>query len=91
MLKVKQIIEEEFDGRLGVMVMTYLLGQLGMDAAARISDEDIEALDGNALMTRDFIQALVRTARRIAKECDFTNDVIPYIVKELGYLAKERR
>ena len=88
MNKVKQIIEEDFDGRVGLSVITYTFCQLGQDKAAEITDEEIENLKGNALMTDRFVQAMVKTARRIARECNFIKDVIPYIVNEYGYLAK---
>lgn len=87
--KVKKIIREEFDERMNLMVLTYLLSQLGMDQAASITDDDIAKMEGNALMTEGFVQSLVRTARRIAKECSFVDDIIPYIVTEFDYLAKE--
>lgn len=86
--KVKRIINDEFDERLAVMALTYTLGQLGMQRAEAITDDEIAAMEGNGLMTQDFVQSLARTARRIATECDFCNDVVPYIVKELKYLAK---
>ena len=89
MNKVKQIIEHEFDGRLGLMVIAYLLDQIGMTRAATITEEDIAAVKGNDFVSDDFLQGIVKAARRIAQECDFTRDVIPYIVTELAYLAKE--
>ena len=89
MNKVKQIIEQEFDGRLGLMVIAYLLDQIGMTRAATITEEDIAAVKGNDFVSDNFLQSIVKAARRIAQECDFTHDVIPYIVTELAYLAKE--
>ena len=89
MNKVKQIIEEDFDGRMGLAVLMYMFCQLGQDKAAEITDEEIENVKGNAFMTDRFVQAMVKTARRIARECNFINDVIPYIVNEYGYLAKK--
>ena len=89
MNKVKQIIEDEFDGRLGLMVIAYLLDQIGMTRAATITEEDIAAVKGNDFVSDEFMQGIVKAARRIAKECNFTHDVIPYIVTELAYLAKE--
>lgn len=89
MNKVEQIIEEDFDGRLGLSVLIYTLCQLGQDKAAEITDEEIKNVKGNAMMTDHFVQALVKTSRRVAKECDFIKDIIPYIVNEYGYLAKK--
>lgn len=86
--KVKEIIEKEFDSRVALMALTYTLGQLGMDNAAKITDEDISSMEGNPMMTKEFVQALARTAQRIGKECDFVNDVIPYILEEFDYLKQ---
>ena len=89
MNKVKQIIKEEFDERLSLMALTYTLGQLGMDRAATLTEADIDSLEGNGLMTKSFVQALAKTAKRIGTECDFVNDIVPYIVTEFDYLVKE--
>ena len=91
MNKVEQIIEEDFDGRVGLMVLTYTFCQLGQEKAAEITDEEIDQLEANGLMSKEFVQALVRTSRRVARECEFIEDVIPYIVNNYGYLAKKRR
>ncbi len=88
MNKVKAIIEKEFDSRVALMALTYTLGQLGMDKAASITEEDISSMEGNPMMTDGFVKALVRTAMRIGKECDFVNDIIPYILEEFDYLGK---
>lgn len=87
MNKVKQIINDNFDNRMSIMVITYLLGQIGMDQAKTITDDDIDGVDGNAMMTQEFVQSMIRTARLIAQECDFVHDVLPYIIEEFGYLA----
>ena len=88
MNKVEAIIKEEFDERVALMALAYTLGQLGMDNASEITDEEIEAMDGNPMMSKEFIQSLARCARRIGKECNFVDDVIPYIVKNFQYLAE---
>lgn len=85
--KVKEIINAEFDGRLGLAVISYLLGQVGMDNAKEITDKEIESVKGNAFMTDSFSQAMVRCARRIAQESSLIEDIIPYIITEYGYLA----
>lgn len=89
--KVAKIIEEEFDSRVSMCVLSYLFQQVGMDKAKEISDEQIEGLEENAFMTKEFVQSLVRCARRIARECSFTDDIIPYIVDEYGHLSKSER
>lgn len=90
MNKVKQIIDNEFDSRLGLAVLSYTLGQLGQDQAATLTDEDIEKTEGNGIMTESFVQSLMRCAKRVASECSFTNDIVPYIIEEYGYLSKIR-
>ena len=85
--KVKAIIDNTFDSRMGIAVIQYMLQQIGMDNCAKITDEEIESIKGNAFMTDEFCQAMVRTAREIAKECNFINDVIPYLFDEYGHLS----
>ena len=85
--KVDQIIREEFDSRMDLAVMQYLCEQVGIDNAKQITDAQIESLDGNALMTQSFCQAMVRCARRIARECNFINDIVPYMVENFGHLT----
>lgn len=85
--KVKQIINEEFDSRMGLAVIQYLCEQVGMDNAAKITDEEISSIEGNGLMTQKFCQAMVRCARRIATECSFVGDVVPYLINEYPHLS----
>ena len=87
MNKVKAIIKEECDERVALVVLAYTLGQLGMDNASEITDEEIEAMDGNPMMSKEFVQSLARCARRIGK-CSFVNDVVPYIVENFQYLTE---
>ena len=87
--KVKKIIDQEFDNRMGLAVISYLCEQVGFDVAKQITDEQIERIEGNALMTDSFSQAMVRCARRIARECSFVNDVVPYLINEWGRLGND--
>lgn len=50
------------------MAVSYLLDK-GFRYVGQITDEDIENLEENGLMTKEFVQDLVRTARNIAREC----------------------
>ena len=50
------------------MAVTHLL-DIGFRAASKITDDDISTLKGNALMTVNFIQDLVRLSRDIAIAC----------------------
>ena len=80
--KVSDIIEKEFDGRLAGAVIGYLFDK-GIDNVKEISDEDIAEIPGNGFMTASFSQALVRTAREIARSCDLYKDIFPFITCEL--------
>ena len=68
--KIGKIIEEEFDSRMGNAVISYIMDK-GMSNVKVITDEQIEKLEGNGLMTQDFVQSLVRCARRICNECEW--------------------
>ena len=85
--KVYNIINKEFDGRLDLTVLQYLCEQIGIDKAKEITDEEIDAIEGGAFISKAFCQALVRCARRIARECDFIKDIVPYIVENFGHLT----
>ena len=85
--KVYSIIEKEFDGRLGLAVIQYLCEQVGIDKAKEITDEQINSLEGNAIMTKEFCQAMVRCARRIARECRFIDDIVPYLLNNYDHLS----
>lgn len=75
--KIGKIIEEEFDSRMGNAVISYIMDK-GMSSVKEITDEQIEKLEGNGLMTQDFVQSLVRCARRICNECKW-NELIEFI------------
>lgn len=80
--KVTNIINKEFDGRLAGVVITYLFDK-GIENVAEITDEQISEIPGNGFMTASFSQALVRTAREIAKTCDLYKDIFPFITCKL--------
>ena len=86
--KVKQIIREEFDERVSMMVVQYILDK-GTENLKEITEEEILQVKGNGLMTDKFVQALVRTGVRISKECNMIDDFLPYIVTEL-YVPKAK-
>ena len=75
--KIGKIIEEEFDSRAGNMVFTYLMDK-GIENIKEITDEQIEKMEGNGLMTQRFVQSLVRCARRICNECEWI-EIIEFI------------
>ena len=80
--KVKQIIHEEFDGRVAMAVITYILDK-GFGNLKEVTDEEILKVKGNALMTDRFCQSLVRAAVRICREVNMIDEFLPYVVNHL--------
>jgi len=80
--KVNEIIEKEFDSRVAMMVVSYIFDK-GWSYTSSITEEEILTLEGNGLMTAEFIQALVRTSVRICKETSEIDDFLPFIVNYL--------
>lgn len=66
--KISKIINTMFDSRMELMVMIYIMDE-GMSNIELLTDEDIKAVESNGLMTKEFCQELVKTAREICKEC----------------------
>lgn len=79
---VKRIIETEFDSRVSMMVVSYIMDK-GFENLKEVTEEDILEVKGNALMTDRFCQALVRAAVKIAKECNSIDEFLPYIINYL--------
>ena len=52
-----------------VLAISHLM-DIGFRNAAQITDEDIEATEGNGIMTQSFCQELNRMAREIANCCE---------------------
>ena len=66
--KIKKI----YDGtRLDIFVMavTHLMN-IGWNIAENITDKQIDNVEGNGLMTKEFCQELVKIAREIATTCN---------------------
>ena len=68
--KIGRIIEKEFDSRMENAVISYIMDK-GMENVKKITDEQIKQIEGNELMTAEFLQSLVRCARRICIECEW--------------------
>lgn len=68
--KIGKIIEEQFDSRVGNAIVSYIMDK-GMENIKEITDEQIKKLEGNGLMTQEFVQSLVKCARRICRECEW--------------------
>ena len=75
--KIGKIMEEEFDSRMGNAVISYIMDE-GIGNVKEITDDQIEELEGNRLMTQNFVQSLVRCARRICIECELA-ELIEFI------------
>ena len=82
-----EIIKSNFDARCDAMVIAYLFDK-GIEFCKSITDEDINSLEGNGLMTKEFVQSMVRTASIIAKECSMFDDIIPYVADRF-YVEEE--
>lgn len=68
--KTGRIIEKEFDSRIENAVISYIMDK-GMENVKKITDEQTKQIEGNGLMTAEFLQSLVRCARRICIECEW--------------------
>ncbi len=75
--KIGKIIEKEFDSRMESAVISYIMDK-GMENIKKITDEQIRQIEGNGLMTAEFLQSLVRCARQICNECEWI-EIIEYI------------
>lgn len=78
MLKAREICNKEARGIPYVMIISYILDK-GESNIIKITDEQIENLNGNGLMTEDFVKALVRAAREVCRNC--TQDDIIRLIK----------
>ena len=80
MLKARDVCNREAKGIPYVMIISYIIDK-GQSVISEITDEEIDALEGNGLMTADFVKTLVRAARAVVKECD-QNDIVRLIKAE---------
>ena len=96
MKEIENTIKKEIGASAEMMVLTYLFDK-GFSFCQSITDEDIENLDGNGLMTKDFVQSLVRCARELAKNFELI-DIMKYVrceawmdptVKEIDFYKED--
>lgn len=80
--KVRNIIMKEFDMRMSMAVITYILDK-GFENLKEVTEEEILKVKGNAFMSDKFCQSLVRCAVKICKECNQIDDFLPFIVNHL--------
>ena len=80
--KVYDIIRRNFDARLSMTIVAYII-DTGWENISQITEEEILEVKGNALMTDTFTQAIVRTSVKICKECNLYDDFLPFIINQL--------
>lgn len=89
--KLKAIYNRE---RLDVfsMAVSHLL-DIGFRQAKKITDDDIGKMEGNGIMTQDFVQHLVKLSREIAQACDDLPEIIQFCeaeeVFDISYYANK--
>jgi len=59
------------------MAVSYLV-DTGYSVVEQITDEEIAEMEGNGLMTKDFVQALVKLAREITRVTEHGTEVIQF-------------
>lgn len=77
--KVGKVIEETFDARMQRAVFEYLLDK-ETKTLSKVTEDQIATVKGNAMMTDEFVQCLVRCAVEISKQCT-VEEIIEYIKK----------
>lgn len=82
--EIGRLIEKQFDGRMQSFLFSYIL-ENGTEALKEATDEQIESVKGNTILSDDFMQALVRTARDISKKHG-SQEIMKYI-KSYVYLG----
>jgi len=80
MIKSREICNQFGKGIPYVMVISYILDK-GESNIREITDEQIAGLEGNGMMTADFVKTLVRTAREVVRNCD-QSDIVRLIKAE---------
>ena len=81
--KIGEIVNKNFDARMTNAVIGYIVDK-GWDNVKDITDEQISNLESQGLMTKEFAQALVKTAREICQTCSMWEDLMPYIRCHIG-------
>lgn len=65
--KIGKLIRKEFDTRMCTAVMDYIM-EKGVENLKLVTEEQILTAKGNALMTDEFVQALVRVSVHISQQ-----------------------
>lgn len=80
MLKAREICHKTAPNIPYTMIISYILDK-GESNIRKITDNQINEIKGNDMMTADFIKTLVYTAREVVRNCD-QNDIIRLIKSE---------
>ena len=80
-MKLKEM-ERNYGEPVIRMALSYMFDK-GMEFCREITDEEIESVEGNVIMTKAFTEQLIRVAREISK-MSLWNDILPYIKEEVG-------
>ena len=83
--KIGKFINEKFDSRMEIAIVTYII-DTGIDNLKNVTEEDVLSMqiDTGNIMSKDFAQALVRTAVKISKECTEL-EIMEYIRCHLNF------
>lgn len=65
--QISELIAKDFDARLEVAIISYIVDQ-GIEHLKNTTEDEISEIEGNGLMTAEFSQAFVKTAVKICKE-----------------------
>ena len=80
--KVKDIINKEFDSRVAMLVICYIIDK-GWNYVSQLTEKEISTIESNGLMTAEFIQSMVRTSVRVCNETSQVDDFLPFIINYL--------
>ena len=83
MSKIEEIINKEIGSTSEIVVLHYLV-EKGIENVKNITEEDIETIEGNPIATKEYLQAIVKAAVQIAKECS-ADDIFRYIRCEASF------
>lgn len=83
--KVYQIIEEEFDNRLGLTVIFYLL----FNGLKNVKGEPLEKYLANCSSEKEWGFKTIKCAKRIANECT-NREILQYVTEEWGWSLERR-
>ena len=63
------------------MAVAHILN-IGFRNAEKITDDTIENCEGNGLMTKEFVEDILRATKEIVNECDNLTEIIQFCAVE---------